>query len=112
MEAVNTSETSARFYETTLRDIPEDSHLCNESCFHFVILLFSLKFLWAVLTGLGEMWNVDHTVSEVTPGGLVVIVLAIGPRFRGFKAGRGRWIYKGDKNQQQDFLRRGSKAIN
>jgi hypothetical protein len=27
MEAVNTSETSVTFYETTLRYIPEDSHL-------------------------------------------------------------------------------------
>jgi hypothetical protein len=27
MEAVNTSETSVNFYETTRRNIPEDSHL-------------------------------------------------------------------------------------
>jgi hypothetical protein len=27
MEAVSTSETSAKFYETTRRNIPEDSHL-------------------------------------------------------------------------------------
>jgi hypothetical protein len=27
MEAVNTSETLVNFYETTLRNIPEDSHL-------------------------------------------------------------------------------------
>jgi hypothetical protein len=28
MEAVNTSETSVNFYQTTRRNIPEDSHLC------------------------------------------------------------------------------------
>jgi hypothetical protein len=29
MEAVNTSETSENFYQTTRRNIPEDSHLQN-----------------------------------------------------------------------------------
>jgi hypothetical protein len=35
MEAVSTSETSVTFYETTRRNIPEDSHLTNG---FFVIL--------------------------------------------------------------------------
>jgi hypothetical protein len=43
--------------------------------------------------------------------GEMVGVLAIGPKVRGFKPGRGRWIFKGDKNLQQAFLRRGSKAV-
>jgi hypothetical protein len=29
MEAASTSETSVNFYKTTLRNIPEDSHLLN-----------------------------------------------------------------------------------
>jgi hypothetical protein len=29
MEAVSTSETSVNFYETTQRNVPEDSHLHN-----------------------------------------------------------------------------------
>jgi hypothetical protein len=33
MEAVNTSETSANFYETTWRSIPEDSHLVRPLIF-------------------------------------------------------------------------------
>jgi hypothetical protein len=43
--------------------------------------------------------------------GLVVIVLAIGHRVRGFNSGQGRWIFKGDKNPHVDFLRRGSEAV-
>jgi hypothetical protein len=35
---------------------------------------------------------------RVALGGLVVSVLATGPKVRGFKPGRGRWIFKGDKN--------------
>jgi hypothetical protein len=31
-------------------------------------------------------------------GGLVVNVLATGPKVRGFDPYRGRWIFKGDKN--------------
>jgi hypothetical protein len=33
----------------------------------------------------------------VVLGGLVVIVLAIGPKVRWFKLGQGWWIFKGDK---------------
>jgi hypothetical protein len=43
--------------------------------------------------------------------GLVVNVLTIGPKVRGFKPGRGRWTFKGDTNHQHAFLRRGSKAV-
>jgi hypothetical protein len=34
----------------------------------------------------------------VFPGGLMVIVVAIGPKVGGFKPGRERWIFKVDKN--------------
>jgi hypothetical protein len=34
----------------------------------------------------------------VALGGLVVSVLATGPKVRGFDPDRGRWIFKGDKN--------------
>jgi hypothetical protein len=36
--------------------------------------------------------------TMVVLGGLVVSVLATGPKVRGFNPGRGRWIFKGDKN--------------
>jgi hypothetical protein len=39
----------------------------------------------------------------------VVSVLAIGPKVRVFDPDRGRWIFKGDKNPEHHFLRRGSK---
>jgi hypothetical protein len=51
------------------------------------------------------------TVHVSVIGGLVVIVLAIISKVRGFKPGRGRWIFKGDKSSYHDFLRRGSKAF-
>jgi hypothetical protein len=39
----------------------------------------------------------------------VVSVLATGPKVRGFDPDRG--IFKGDKNAEHHFLRRGSKAV-
>jgi hypothetical protein len=33
----------------------------------------------------------------VAPGGIVVSVLATGPKVRGFDPDRGRWIFKGNK---------------
>jgi hypothetical protein len=50
-------------------------------------------------------------ILVVVLGGLVIIVLAIGPKVSGFKAGRGRWIFKDDKNPYHDFLRRESKNV-
>jgi hypothetical protein len=44
-------------------------------------------------------------------GGLVVSVFATGPNIRRLKPGQGRWIFKGDKNLQHDFLWRVSKDI-
>jgi hypothetical protein len=47
----------------------------------------------------------------VALGGLVVSVLAIGPKVRGFKLDHGRWIFKDDKNLQHAFLRWGSEFV-
>jgi hypothetical protein len=41
--------------------------------------------------------SVSLTNRKVALGGLVVSVLAAGFKVRGFKPGRGRWIFKGDK---------------
>ena len=38
--------------------------------------------------------------KRVALGGLVVSVLATGPKVRGFDPDRGRWIFKGDKNPE------------
>jgi hypothetical protein len=38
------------------------------------------------------------TLLGVALGGLVVSVLAIGPKVRVFKPDRGQWIYNGDKH--------------
>jgi hypothetical protein len=43
-------------------------------------------------------------VAKVALGGLAVILLATGPKVRGFKTGGGRLIFKSDKNPQHDFL--------
>jgi hypothetical protein len=37
-------------------------------------------------------------ILVIALGGLVVTVLATGPKVRGFDPCRGRWIFKGDKN--------------
>jgi hypothetical protein len=40
---------------------------------------------------------ISNISNVVVLGGLVVSVLATGPKVRGFNPGRGRWIFKGDK---------------
>jgi hypothetical protein len=40
----------------------------------------------------------DVYVKQIVLSGLLVIVLATGPKVRGFKPNRGQWIFKGDKN--------------
>jgi hypothetical protein len=44
-------------------------------------------------------------------GGVMVIVLAIGPMAHEFKPGRERSIFKGDRNPWHEILLRGSKAV-
>jgi hypothetical protein len=43
--------------------------------------------------------------------GVIVSVLAVGYKVRGFIPGRWRYGFKGNNNLQQDFLRRGRKAV-
>jgi hypothetical protein len=47
-----------------------------------------------------EACEFDNGLSmvQVVLGGIMVIVLAIGSKFRWFKPGRERWIFKGDNN--------------
>ena len=42
--------------------------------------------------------NIKMYLKGVDLGGLVVSVLATGPKVRGFDPDRGRWIFKGNKN--------------
>jgi hypothetical protein len=37
-------------------------------------------------------------MAIVVSGGVMVIVLAIAPKVRGFKSGRGQWVFNDDKN--------------
>ena len=41
----------------------------------------------------------------------VVIIVATGFEVRGFKPGRGQWIFSELKNPEHDFLQKGSKAM-
>jgi hypothetical protein len=46
-----------------------------------------------------KLCNIQNAYNpKFALGGLVVSVLATGPKVRGFNPGRGRWIAKGDKN--------------
>jgi hypothetical protein len=51
------------------------------------------------------------TTVFVVLGGLILSVIAIGSKVRGFIPGQERLIFKGDKNLRYAFLRRGSKAV-
>jgi hypothetical protein len=50
-----------------------------------------------------------NVIEQVVLGCVMFILLAIGPKVRGFKPGRGRWVFKGDTNPQHVFLRKGIK---
>jgi hypothetical protein len=50
-------------------------------------------------------------LHEDVLGGVMISVLAIGPKVRGFNPGRGQWIFNGDKNPQHAFRRIGSKVV-
>ena len=70
-----------------------------------ILLHFYYTFHIVFLIGLcNNRFNVD-------PGGPVVILLATESEVRGFKPGRGRWIFSERKNPDHDFLRKGSKAV-
>jgi hypothetical protein len=59
-----------------------------------------------------EIWKFRlfiYTMTLVVLGGVMVVMLATGPKIREFKPGRERWIFKGDKNLQHDFIRRVTK---
>jgi hypothetical protein len=43
--------------------------------------------------------------------GLVVACWPLEPKFAGYKPGRIRRIFKGEKNPQRTFLQKGSKAV-
>jgi hypothetical protein len=55
--------------------------------------------------------NMIFKASKVVLGGLVVSVLAIGPKVRWLKPGRREWISMGNENLKCAFLLRGSTAV-
>jgi hypothetical protein len=59
-----------------------------------------------------ELLQVNSMYLDSTVlGGLVVSMLAIGPKVCKFTLGQGQWIFKGDTNLQHALLWSGSKAI-
>jgi hypothetical protein len=52
-----------------------------------------------------------YVLFKVVLGGVVLNVLAIVLKVRGFKPGLERLIFKSDKNSLHTFLRMGSKAV-
>jgi hypothetical protein len=52
----------------------------------------------------------DCNVKAVDLRGVVVIVISIVPKVRGFKPGQGLWTFKGDINPWHGFLWRSIEA--
>ena len=73
----------------------------------------SVNAKWRMLLKFNDIGglNLIHHHQQVDPGGSVVIIFATGFEVRGFKPGRGRWIFSERKNPEYDFLRKGSKAV-
>ena len=57
--------------------------------------------------GNGRFWNIHRTHPIWVHG----IKISSGSEVRGFKPGRGRWIFSERKNPEYDFVRKGSKAV-
>jgi hypothetical protein len=57
------------------------------------------------------VFTLVFTSYAIAFGGPVFSVLTIGPKVRGFKPGRWRWISNGDKNLQHAFFQKWSKAV-
>jgi hypothetical protein len=64
---------------------------------------------WIQLAEDRDRWRALGWVAAI--GGLLVRVLAIGSKIRGFTTGGGRRIFKGDENRRHDILLRGINAI-
>jgi hypothetical protein len=65
-----------------------------------------MKAIFELSQNNSSYFSAVYRLSYIILGGVVVSVLAIGPKDRWFK-----WIFKSDKNPIFDFLRRGSKAV-
>jgi hypothetical protein len=46
-----------------------------------------------------NLFSYKIIVAHVTLDGVMAIVIGIAPKFRAFKPGRQRWIFKGDKTR-------------
>jgi hypothetical protein len=61
--------------------------------------------------GIFRKLDIIYDLSSLDDKSKSPSVLATGPKVRGFDPDRGRWIFKGDKNPEHHFLRRGSKDV-
>jgi hypothetical protein len=75
-------------------------------CVVFTVIMAMLLAGFCDLVG----WYCIYTCLAVF-GGVMVIVLAIGPKVGGFKPRREWWIFKGGKNSFHDFFRREYEAV-
>jgi hypothetical protein len=91
--------------------------LCLSSSFSFTISYsiplcsFSVSSLIFILRFLVPFSGFYRLLYSCRLDGVIFNVLVIGPKVRRFKPGQRRWTFKGDRNQRQTFLRRGSKAV-
>ena len=87
--------------------------LRQESSIHFHILLIYIYFNWNLLymTRFSKCTLRSPLQTKILYRWSRGSVLAFGTQVRGFKPGRSRRIFRGEKNPQHAFLRRGSKAV-
>jgi hypothetical protein len=118
MEAVHTSETSIYFDVTKRRCIQEGCYLHNrhrgnlkshnskyitvQTGYSVLIASLVAKACLILLCSRRPPYKKDGYIylnkesQSVVLGGVMFIVLIIGPKVCGFKPGRGRWIFNGD----------------
>jgi hypothetical protein len=85
----------------------------NFTCKGRVRILDLCLVFWVMMAcSLVDMVTVSQElIVTIALGGLVFSVVASGPKVRGSKPVRGRWIFNGDNYPYHDFRRRGSKAV-
>jgi hypothetical protein len=63
-----------------------------------ILLDFSIKCVLSTSSYIPAVLGGQFSSRLIVLGGVIVIVLAIGPKVRELKPGRKRWIFKADKN--------------
>ena len=85
-----------------IKTFSNTNHLFSILHIYDIFLIFMIFYQYIILTCIANYNRLRWSRGSV---------LAFGTQVRGFKPGRNRRIFKGERNPQHAFLRRGCKAV-